>query len=209
VTPDVKASKEAHMKLSPTALAVVITAAAVTSCSESGEPSATEIARGYADAHASLDADQAITYLADDVLAAEWGSADQLRLHYSFLDALSAKNRVTGCEERERTAAGVVVRCTSGGHFMRSDELGLGPYDGDYQDLTVRDGKIVAISSFAPLEPFSSQVWEPFRRWVSSEHPDDVAVMFDGGGWRISEESIPLWNRRLREYVEVKTEASS
>ena len=42
---------------------------------------------------------------------------------------------------------------------------------------------------------------ETFHWWMSANHPDDVAVMYDGSEPRISEESIPLWEQRTREYV--------
>ena len=81
--------------------------------------------------------------------------------------------------------------------------MGLGPYSGNYWDLTIRDGTIVsAMQGSQGPDLFSEQVGEPFRRWVTAEYPDDVAVMYDGSRWRISEESIPLWEQHTGEYVE-------
>ena len=40
-----------------------------------------------------------------------------------------------------------------------------------------------------------------FHWWMSANHPADVAVMYTGSEPRISEESIPLWEQRTREYV--------
>ena len=81
--------------------------------------------------------------------------------------------------------------------------MGLGPYSGNYWDLTIADGTIVSATqgSNGP-DLVSTQIGQPFRRWVTAHHPDDAAVMYDGSGWRISEESIPLWEQHTREYVE-------
>ena len=81
--------------------------------------------------------------------------------------------------------------------------MGLGPYRGYYWDLTIRDGTIVSATRGSPdPDLLSTQIDEPFRRWVTAEHPDDVAAMYEGSQWRISEESIPLFEQRAREYVE-------
>jgi hypothetical protein len=46
-------------------------------------------------------------------------------------------------------------------------------------------------------------MWEPFRDWVSATYPKDFAVMYIEGGsnFRLTEESIRLWELRTREYV--------
>ena len=94
----------------------------------------------------AYDADRALTYLSDDYIAAELGPPEQYRL-----DLSSAKpgNRTFNidCEPQGESAAGIVIRCTYDYHSFRSDELGLGPYTGDYKDLTIRDGKIVAVEA--------------------------------------------------------------
>ena len=53
------------------------------------------------------------------------------------------------------------------------------------------------------VEEFSTQMWEPFARWVSKAYPEDAAVMYEteDGGMR-SPESIRLWERHTRGYVE-------
>src|SRR4249920_1577745 len=50
-------------------------------------------------------------------------------------------------------------------------------------------------------------MWEPFAAWVSSTYPKDAAVMYldgPGDGARFSLESIRLWERHTREYVEIR-----
>jgi hypothetical protein len=70
--------------------------------------------------------------------------------------------------------------------------------------MTVRDGKIVQAAIFWNTRRFSPQVWEPFANWVSENHPKDFEAMYINGGsnYRITEESIRLWERHTREYVE-------
>jgi hypothetical protein len=162
-----------------------------------------ELARGFVEAWGAFDADGALTYLTDDAVAAEWGNEEEFRLWLSFFDAVGTKTLNIACEQHGDSASGIVVRCTYDDHMFRSDQMGLGPYSGNYWDLTILDGTIVSASmDFEGTNEFSAQIWEPFRRWVTTEHPDDIAVMYDGSGWRISEESIPLWDQHTREYVE-------
>jgi hypothetical protein len=164
-----------------------------------------EFARGFVDAWAGFDADRALSYLSEDAVAAEWGTEEEFRLWLSLLDAVDAETLNIACEQHGDSAAGTVVRCTYDDHMLGSDEMGLGPYSGNYWDLTIGDGTVVSAAqgSHGP-DLFSEQIWDPFRRWVAAEHPDDVAVMYDGSRWRISEESIPLWDQHTAEYVEAR-----
>jgi hypothetical protein len=77
--------------------------------------------------------------------------------------------------------------------------------------FTVRDGAIVRAGfgpeppDTGPLDNFDRQMWEPFAEWVSSTYPKDAAVMYLDGPRsvvRFSLESIRLWERHTREYVE-------
>ena len=48
-------------------------------------------------------------------------------------------------------------------------------------------------------------MWEPFATWVSKAYPEDAAVMYEDGGTsgvRLTKESIRLWERHTRGYVE-------
>jgi hypothetical protein len=51
-------------------------------------------------------------------------------------------------------------------------------------------------------------MWEPFEAWVSEAYPDDATAMYEDEthtGVQLSEESVRLWRRHVREYVkEVK-----
>ena len=78
--------------------------------------------------------------------------------------------------------------------------------------FTVRDGAIVRVGfgpeplETEPLDKFDRQMWEPFAKWVTSTYPKDAAVMYLNGPrrrvLRFSPESIRLWERHTRQYVE-------
>jgi len=127
-----------------------------------------------------------------------------LRLLLSFWEAIGYEQALTSCEESGVSTTGTDIRCAFDIHAIRSDEIGLGPYTGSSFDVTVHDGQVVAISQAFELGQFSPQMWEPFASWVSSKHPNDFVAMYTGSGSDslLSEESIRLWERRSREYVE-------
>jgi hypothetical protein len=175
-------------------------------------PPPEEVARGFLDAYGAFDAERALTYLTDEAIARLAGTAaaantrDEFRLELALLEAQGYKQTITGCEPQADSASGTTVRCSYDFHGIRSDEMGLGPYSDNYWDLTVRDGKLVsATSSIAFMtNGFSEQVWEPFAEWVATAYPDDVVRMYDSGSqtdFRLSEESIQLWEQRSREYA--------
>ena len=178
------------------------------------EPSAEEVATGFLEAFGAFEADRAIGYLAEDAAIAELngsvgsnavGTLDELRLLVRFLEAAGYRQELGACEETGTLPSGTGVRCPFEFHLFGSDELGLGPYAGSTFDLTVAGGQIVSASQDFGTDEFSPEMWEPFADWVSTTHPEDVAVMYTDGsqtGVRLSEESIRLWRRNVREYVE-------
>lgn len=177
------------------------------------EASAEAIATGFLEAFGAFDANRAIGYLAEDAeisalligTASVEGPEEELRLNLSMLEAQGYEQRVNPCEETGTSVSGTSVHCPFDFHLFGSDEIGRGPYSGSYFDLTVRDGEIVRGSVSYEIERFSPEMWEPFAEWVSTSHPDDAAEMYTDGtytGVRISKESIRLWERHIRGYVE-------
>jgi len=165
---------------------------------------AVEVATGFVEAYGAFDVEQAMTYLADDATIAVLGAHDDLRLLISWLEATGYQPIVDRCEQVGNSASGS-IRCTFAFHALRSSEIGRGPFRGSSFDLVVRDGKVVEASQNWEIEKFSPQVWEPFANWVSKAHPKDAAVMYGDQahtGVRLTEESIPLWERHTRAYVE-------
>jgi hypothetical protein len=96
-------------------------------------------------------------------------------------------------------------------HAIRSDEIGLGPYTGNYWSLTVRDGKIVSAQREVEFTTsgFGDQIWEPFAKWVSIEHPDDALALGTDesqGMQPVTADSIRLMEQRTAEYVAAVTQ---
>ena len=132
------------------------------------------------------------------------GTLEEFRLLISLVEATGYKQTLVSCEELGSSAAGTRVLCTSDYHNFRSDEIGRGPFSSVSFDLIVRDGEIVRVRQDFGVEEFSTQMWEPFVSWVSKTYPEDAAVMYEdgGGGVRLTKESIRLWERHTRGYVE-------
>ena len=175
---------------------------------------AQKVATGFVEAYGAFDADRAISYLADDadilwlmrsqgVLDAE-GTLDEFRLLISLEQATGSKLTLDSCEETESSASATEVRCTFDVHRLGSDEIGLGPYSGNFFALTVRDGEIVEASQYRDYTEIFPQMWEPFHTWVATNYPDDAEVMYRAGSHNplLTRESIRLWERHTPEYVE-------
>jgi hypothetical protein len=165
---------------------------------------AVEVATGFVEAYGAFDVERAMTYLAEDATISVLGEQDDPRLLISWLEATGYEQIVDPCEQVGNSASSS-VHCTFAFHGLRSGEIGRGPFGGSSFDLVVRDGKVVEASQTWEIEKFSPQVWEPFANWVSTAHPKDAAVMYTDGSHtnvRLTEESIPLWERYTRAYVE-------
>ena len=182
---------------------------------------AEEIARGFFDAYVANDADRALSYLSDDAIAAgpalregfepregrrAWESAEEFRRSLAWNEAAGYTRIIKGCERINGGTDGVTVRCDHDVHALGSDALGLGPFPA-FWDVTVRGGKIVANEYDESPTELYSQVWDPFARWISTEHPADVAVMYtdssEGVGTQATtDEALRLWEQRTGEYVQ-------
>ena len=179
------------------------------------DAAAEEVARGFLDAYAAFDAQKAMTYVADDadlrdlidVSGQVPANAEGLSLRLSLLQAMGVELTVTSCEAAPIGSDTSVV-CESVFHALGSDQIGRGPFSNSPFVFTVRDGAIVR-AGFGPepLDKFDRQMWEPFAEWVTSTYPKDAAVMYLDGprhALRFSLESIRLWERHTREYVETR-----
>jgi len=169
------------------------------------EKTAEDVATDFFSATSFSNEDQAVSMLADDADLSGWGldGTGEFRLLMRFFEATGFKHMLDSCEETISGSFGVVVRCTWDFHGIRSDEIGRGPYTGSYDDITVRDGEVVDVFGNIEIAKFSPQMWEPFAEWVSSTYPEDVAVMYksDYSDYRLTRESIRLWEQYSREYV--------
>jgi hypothetical protein len=166
------------------------------------------VARDFLDAYGRFDADTALTYLTDEALVQAFETPEQLRLEFAWQRAHGYKQTIRDCSKEGDSASRVSVICTFDLHSVRSDEIGLGPYEGNYWYLTVRDGKIDSVELDTLFGPsgFGDQVWRSFAAWVTDEHPDDVLAMYTDESQtthRASEDSVRLWEQRTAEYATV------
>jgi len=180
-----------------------------TVAAQTGDPNAQEVATSFLEAYGAFDADRATTYLAEDANLSELGveGTRQFQLLVSWLKAEGYKQMLDSCESLGSTDSETTIQCTFDFYGLRSDEIGRGPYSGSFIDITVSDGKIVKARLYWETGEFSPQMWEPFTKWVAKVHPDDGAVMFEDGDYskyRLSNESIRLWDQLTREYVKVQ-----
>jgi hypothetical protein len=173
---------------------------------------ATRVALGFLGAYAAFDAQEAMTYVAEGAdLSGVLDDADQvpattegLSMKLSLLRAVGYEQTVTSCVAAAFGSDTSVI-CDYDFHALGSDRIGRGPFSGNSYVFTVRDGAILRIGQAWGAEGFDHQMWWPFAEWVSSTYPEDAAVMYLDGtrnGARFSPESIRLWERHTREYVE-------
>lgn len=184
--------------------------------STAADAEAEEIASSFVEAYGGFDAEVATAYLADDAdilgligsVGAQrglLGTPDELPLLLSLLRAERYRQTLDSCEAQGESASGTLVHCTFDFHLFGSDRLGLGPYGGSSFDLTVVDGEIVRAAASFEIREFSGEMWEPFEAWVSEAYPEDATAMYEDDthtGVRLSEESVRLWKRHVREYVQ-------
>jgi hypothetical protein len=165
-------------------------------------------AEAFFDALTASDAGTAASYLSPDVLATTYGGSDGLGLQLSWADAARLVRTRGTCDVTDTSQTRLVVRCPYLFDAIRSDEYGLGPFDGSYLDLIVADGTIVAISDHLETvsNSFSKLVWEPFAQWILLNHGDDGPLMYaDWPGMtvqRFDEQSNHLWEQHSRQYVD-------
>jgi hypothetical protein len=197
------------------AVALVLIGAFVVSQRREAAPAAEEVATSFVEAFGAFNAEQAITYLGDDADISQMissvgaqgveGTQEEFRLLISLLEAQGYKQMLNSCEELSSSPSGTGVSCTFEYHNFRSEEVERGPFGGSSFYLTVRDREIVQARMDFGIEEFSPQMWEPFAAWVSKAYPEDAAMMYEDethSGVRLTEESIGLWERRTRGYVE-------
>lgn len=175
---------------------------------------ATAVAAGFLDAFGAFDAETAMSYVADDadITGMTEGANDLegLSLMLAWLRGQDYQQAITTCDA-STTGPDTTVICGYEFHGIRSQELGRGPFSGGTFTVVVRDGKIVQAERYWDISEFSPQMWEPFAAWVESTHPEDFAVMFvdSGANFRLTEESIRLWTKNSKAYVEAVNEGKA
>lgn len=173
---------------------------------------AEEAARGFLEAYGAFDAERAMSFVAADadlrglIEPQVPADAEGLSMQLALLEAQGYEQTVTSCDPyRIGTDTRLTgVTCEIDFHGIRSDEIGRGPFSGTDFSFVVQDGEIIQASMSWGIVEFSPQMWEPFAEWVATEHPKDVKVMYvdaSQANYRLTEESIRLWERRSKDYV--------
>jgi len=178
------------------------------------DPDAIEVAMGFLDAYGDFDADRVLSYVSADAISdpqqqavsfLAGSSPEEFRHELAIYEAFRHRQTITGCEQIGVSPAGTTVRCTYDRHEFGSDAVGLGPYTGNYWDLTIRDGKITAtVSEWNIDDGSSAERWGPFSRWVVANYPDDVPVIYPTGinnAIANTEEAAALLTQRVDEFV--------
>jgi len=169
---------------------------------------AMQVATDFVAAYTAYDADQVSSLLAADADLSGLFQRSDWRLGLRFMQATRVEITVRSCVETASSPSKTLVQCPYVSHQLGSDELGLGPYAGGSMGLTIRDGKIIdADVNFAPLlnHDFKNEMWKPFAAWVATNFPDDATLMYTDQSHiaaAITEESIPLWEKHTRDYVD-------
>jgi hypothetical protein len=162
-----------------------------------------DVAIAFIQAYGSFDVDKAASYLAADAdLSRLEAGVEGWQLGVRWLEAVGFKVVLDSCDG----STPGTVHCVFAFHAIRSDEIGLGPFDGSTFDFRILDGEIVSASMVWNIDEFGPQVWEPFAGWVAETYPEDVAILYTGSAQnmqRFTDEAIALWDQRSREYVDV------
>jgi hypothetical protein len=177
------------------------------------QPTPLEVANGFVEAYSTYDTDAAARWLADETTPPQpWrppylfaGPDGDWRLGVRFMEATGIKIIVTSCHEQVTTPLGAVVRCPFAYHALGSDELGHGPYGGSAMDLTISNGKIVAAAVALQTNGFITEMAAPFNAWLRASYPNQIEVLYTDATmtrFRITEESVPAWQQRTREYID-------
>lgn len=181
---------------------------------------AVDVARDFLFATASHNMDQAVIRLAKYVNFLGLDGIGEVRRWLSLNEAAGFQFIPTSCKETGSSSYGTYVRCMFDFHGLRSEAMGLGPYSGSYLDFLVQDtpqelGAIREVSGYLESAKFGPQMWEPFAAWVSTNYPEDVAVMYrkdylhTGVNYRLTPRSIRLWELHTREYVKAVKEGTA
>jgi len=174
------------------------------------DPTVGETASSFVDAFGQLNADRALSFVADGAditrLTGTGSSPSDLRQIIAWLDATGfTQYRHGPCVPSTSSAPGTTVSCSFEFEGLRSGELGFPAFSGSSIDVTVQDGEVVQASLNWETEKFSPKVWEPFATWVSKHYPQDATVMYEDDTYSVeqhTDESIRLWEQHTREYVQ-------
>lgn len=161
-----------------------------------------QVAAAYVDAYTRYDRARLKAMLAGDALA-DWSGLERSNL---IDEAIAFQIQLDQCTPSQSSTDGGRVECTVHANGLGSEELGLGPYEGQLV-LLVQGGQVVESSLTFDYgsNGFAGEAWEPFVAWVTRHHPRDIPRMIVGNDPRTDAASLKLWHRYIGEYVAAKS----
>jgi hypothetical protein len=170
------------------------------------------VAESFLEATYAFDLDAAEALLSSDVTiggdAAVSGTAtvEEWRAGLAWAEATGHSLADYSCATTSTSAAGTEVRCAYALNSFGSEELGRGPFGDNILDVTIAAGEITKVEEHWSYmtNGFNDEMWEPFRIWITEEHPGDTQAMYTDATFsqpRSDARSLRLWEQRLAEWV--------
>jgi hypothetical protein len=106
------------------------------------------------------------------------------------------------CVEQSATR----VRCSYKTTNAILEVLEIPPLEGDYYELTIKDGQIVTVFQDGPEHPeFEEAMDGTFFTWVRENHPENAELVVNEG--YLHPDSMPLWRQYVPEFVAAMEQA--
>jgi hypothetical protein len=154
-----------------------------------------ETGEAFMDAWVAGDGDAVAALFAAD---GKWEvlDAEQLPALHDWYRALGGSFQSEGCALRR-----LYVQCDSTFESDLTRFLGAEPVANLFV-FYIEDGAITRVND--PSVGRVDEVWEAFHEWVTTNHPDDVELMYsaDGDLPVLDATSIELWERYVDEFVD-------
>jgi hypothetical protein len=182
----------------------------------SAPPAATEaqvaiaLAQRFVEARDASDGEAVRALVADDAVIVDFAvsNADD------FLPKVELE-QVTGWRYMQPECTAIVpsppiqVSCTYTMQNAWSEALGVGPFTGSNFTFVIADGQIQQVTHFFDFSEFDPQVYAIFQEWLTATHPNDVGVMYNGGVFSLTPESIALFEHHTTEFAASRNDAGS
>ncbi|NNF55150.1 MAG: hypothetical protein HKN03_12000 [Acidimicrobiales bacterium] len=144
------------------------------------EPTHTDLATEFWQALEAGDLEQALALVdpaaIDSPDLPPFGRGHTLSGVFDWYETVGWKWQLTGCVEIDDQ----YVSCLTSGSNAWSDALGVEPIMSRFR-VRFSEDKIIAVEDEGQsfLSNWSPRVFEKFATWVSENHPDEAAIMFD------------------------------
>lgn len=178
----------------------------VTACSGGGaDVPPVEVATDFLEAaYDEHDLEAAEQYLTEDSTFVSYfaTSTEDWQNLIRWYEAVDFQLLLDACEETGTSEAGVEVTCPYSYHFLRSDQLGRGPFTGNTFEVTVRDGAVARVKDDLEYDANESRdtMWNPFTFWLKENHWDDSVLMLKDYP-PTTDEGNALWTQYNEEWV--------